>query len=380
MTTCVIGSFVAYSVALLAGVSDHHVGLGVTPPANSAGVGGMVKPVGSDLPGYTEGEFEVRDFRFRTGDRLPSLKTHYVTIGTPKRDGDRVTNAVLLLHGTTGSGTQFLQPSFARVMFGPGQPLDATKYYLILPDGIGHGGSSKPSDGLRAKFPRYDYRDMVEAQRKLVTEKLGVKRLRLVLGTSMGGMHTWMWGTLYPDEMDSLMPVACLPAPIGGRNLYWRRIIITAIKNDPAYEDGEYETQPPALAAVWPAFKLMTDCPAHLAEEAPTIDKADALVRRTGVEAARSEDANDVVYEFEASRDYDPSADLDKIKARLLTINFADDELNLPGFPDLDQVVKQVKGGRSVVIPATAGTQGHSTLRLGKVWGKQVAEFLADGK
>jgi homoserine O-acetyltransferase len=340
----------------------------------------MEKPVGSDLRGYAEGDFEVKDFRFRTGDALPVLKTHYVTLGTPKRDGDRVTNAVLLLHGTTGSGTQFLQPSFAGAMFGPGQPLDATKYYLIIPDGIGHGGSSKPSNALRAKFPRYDYRDMVEAQRKLVTEKLGVERLRLVLGTSMGGMHTWMWGTLYPDEMDALVPVACLPAPIGGRNLYWRRMITSAIMNDPAYKGGEYEAQPPALAAVWPVFKIMTDSPAHLAEEASTIDKADALVRRTRIEAARSGDANDVVYEFEASRDYDPSADLGKIKARLLTVNFADDELNLPGFPDLDRVIRQVTGGRSLVVAAAAGTRGHSTLTLGKVWGKQVAEFLADVK
>lgn len=380
MTARLARSFAACSLALLAGVFGRHTSLGVPTSADFGRAGGQEKPVGSDLPGYAEGDFEVKEFRFRTGDTLPSLKTHYVTLGTPNRDGDRITNAVLLLHGTTGSGMQFLQPSFAGAMFGPGQPLDATKYYLIIPDGIGHGGSSKPSDGLRAKFPRYSYRDMVEAQRKLVAEKLGIKRLRLILGTSMGGMHTWMWGTLYPDEMDALMPVACLPAQIGGRNLYWRRMITSAIKNDPAYKCGDYEAQPPILAAVWPVFKLMTDCPAHLAEEAPTIEKADALVGRTGIEAAKSEDANDVVYEFEASQDYDPSTDLGKIKARLLTVNFADDELNLPGFLDLDRVVKQVKGGRSVVVPATAGTQGHSTLRLGKVWGKQVAELLADLK
>jgi homoserine O-acetyltransferase len=180
--------------------------------------------------------------------------------------------------------------------------------------------------------------------------------------------------------MDALMPVACLPAPIGGRNLFWRRVIINAIKNDPAYKDGDYEAQPPALAAVWPVFKLMTDCPAHLAEEAPTIEEADALVARTGIEAAKSENANDVVYEFEASHDYDPSTDLGKIKASLLTVNFADDELNLPGFLDLDRVIKKIKGGRSVVVPAAAGTKGHSTLRLGNVWGKQVAELLADLK
>ena len=336
--------------------------------------------MGSDLPGYAVGEFEVEDFRFQTGDTLLSLKTRYVTLGTPKRDGDCVTNAVLLLHGTIGSSTQFLQPSFAGAMFGPDQPLDVSKYYLIIPDGIGHGNSSKPSDGLRAKFPRYGYRDMVEAQRRLVAEKLGVKRLRLVLGTSMGGMHTWMWGTLYPDEMDALIPVACLPAPIGGRNLFWRRVITNAIKNDPAYKGGEYDSQPPALAAVWPVFKLMTDCPAHFALDAPTIDQADALVRQTGIEAAKSEDANDVVYEIEASYDYDPSADLGKIKARLLTVNFADDELNVPGFPDLERDIKKVNGGQSVVLSAAAGTHGHMTLNLGKVWGKQVAEFLADGK
>jgi len=336
--------------------------------------------MGADLPGYAEGDFEVKDFRFQTGESLPTLKTHYVTLGTPAKDGDRVTNAVVLLHGTTGSGKQFLQLSFAGAMFGPGQPLDATKYYLIIPDGIGHGGSSKPSDGLRAKFPHYGYRDMVAAYRGLVRDKLGVERPRLILGTSMGGMHTWLWGTQHPDDIDAVMPVACLPAPIAGRNLYWRRVISAAIKNDPAYKGGDYDAPPPAFSAVWPVFKLMTDCPAHFAEEAPDPDKAEALVRQTGVEAAKAEDANDVVYEFEASRDYDPSADLGKVKARLLTVNFADDELNLPGFTELEQAVKKVKGGRSVVVPAAAGTQGHSTLKLGKVWGEYVGEFLAGGK
>jgi homoserine O-acetyltransferase/O-succinyltransferase len=192
MTARLVGSSVACSLALLAGIFGRHTSRAVPTFADTVRAEGQEKPVGSDLPGYAEGDFEVKDFRFRTGDTLPSLKTHYVTLGAPNRDGDRITNAVLLLHGTTGSGKQFLQPSFAAAMFGPGQPLDATKYYLIIPDGIGHGRSSKPSDRLRAKFPHYSYRDMVEAQKKLVSEKLGIKRLRLILGTSMGGMHTWM--------------------------------------------------------------------------------------------------------------------------------------------------------------------------------------------
>src|SRR5881275_595337 len=258
-------------------------------------------------PATTEGDFVAKNFQFRSGESLPELRLHYTTLGKPARDArGRVTNAVLILHGTGGTGHQFLTPIFAGELFGPGQLLDATRYYIILPDGIGHGKSSKPSDGLRARFPRYGYRDMIEAQHRLLTEGLKVNHLRLVMGTSMGGMHTWLWGELYPDFMDALLPLASLPTQIAGRNRGWRRIVIDAIRNDPSWKEGEYKTQPPSLRAAAEMLWFMSSNPVLRQKDAPTLAKTDEVLDKFVDGIVKADDANDVLYAVEASHDYDP--------------------------------------------------------------------------
>ena len=234
---------------------------------------------GADYPAPKQGDVVLRDFKFASGEILPELKIHNRTLGTPHRGDDgKVDNAVLILHGTTGSGANFLRPEFAGELFGPGQPLDASRRFLVLPDGVGHGGSSKPSDGLHARFPRYGYRDMIEAQHRLLVEGLQVDHLRLVIGTSMGGMHTWLWGETYPDFADALMPLASLPGPISGRNRAWRRVIIDAIRNDPAWQAGEYKAQPPSLRTAAEMLVLMSNNPVESAERAPTREAADRVL------------------------------------------------------------------------------------------------------
>ena len=332
---------------------------------------------GGNLANFQERDFLSGPFRFRGGESLPELRIHYRTFGTPRRDTDgRIVNAVLLLHGTTGSGTQWLQPSLAGSLFGDGQPLDASRFFLIVPDGLGSGKSSRPSGGLRARFPRYGYRDMVEAQRRLVSEGLGIRRLRLVAGTSMGGMHAWLWGEMYPDAMDALMPIACLPTPIRGRNLLWRRIIVDAIRSDPAYNGGDYARQPPALASVRPVFRLITESPASLDgpefADPRSTDAALADARR----AADEMDANDLVAQFEVSGDYDPAADLGKIRAGVLAVNFADDEVNPVELGVLDREIRRVPTGRAVTLPAGPATKGHQTYTEARLWGPLLADLL----
>jgi len=326
-----------------------------------------------------EGDFVVKDFHFRSGETLPALRLHYRTLGEPRRDENgRVTNAVLIVHGTTGSGTQFLRPGFAGELFEPGGLLDANRYYIVLPDAIGHGDSSKPSDGLRGRFPRYGYEDMVVAQHRLLTEGLGVNHLRLVMGTSMGGMHTWLWGGMYPDFMDALLPLASLPTQISGRNRVWRRIVMDSIRNDPAWQGGLYSSQPPGLRTAMAMLFLMSSNPLARQQEMPTLQESDAVFDAWLARAMESADANDLLYQVQASWDYDPGRYLEKIEAPLVAVNFADDLINPPELGILERETRRVRQGRAVVVPAGPETRGHGTHTLATVWKEELARLLAE--
>jgi homoserine O-acetyltransferase/O-succinyltransferase len=328
-----------------------------------------------------EGDFVLRDFRFRSGEVLPELRIHYRTIGTPRRDAAGVVrNAVLITHGTTGSGAQFMRPEFAGELFGPGQPLDAAKYFIVLPDGIGHGKSSKPSDGLRARFPRYGYLDMLEAQRRLLIEGLGVSHLRLVMGTSMGGMHTWLWGQVYPDMMDALMPLASLPAQISGRNRAWRRVVIDAIRHDPEWRGGDYERQPQSLRTAAQMLWLMSSNPVQRQLAAPGLARSDAVLDEFVANYLKTGDANDFLYALEASRDYDPAPGLERIKAPLLAINTADDLINPPELGLLEREIKRVARGRAIVLPFSDKTRGHGSHTLAALWKDELVRLLAESE
>jgi homoserine O-acetyltransferase len=287
-----------------------------------------------------------------------------------------VRNAVLIMHGTTGSGGQFMRKEFAGELFGKGQLLDADKYFLILPDGIGHGKSSKPSDGLHAKFPKYGYPDMIEADYKLLTDGLKVNHLRLVTGTSMGGMHTWLWGETYPDFMDALLPLACLPTQISGRNRVWRRMIIDAIRLDPDWKDGEYKTQPKGLRVAEEVLFFMGSNPRKRYEAMPTLAKSDQVLDRYVDNAMKTADANDIMYALQASHDYDPGPKLEAIKAPLVAVNFADDLINPPDLGILEHEITRVKGGRAVLVPESAATAGHGTHTLAAVWKDELEALL----
>ena len=317
------------------------------------------------------------DFAFQSGQRLAELRLHYRTIGTPLKDAAGVVrNAVLLMHGTTGSGAGFLSPTFAGLLFAPGQLLDATRYFIILPDGIGHGKSSKPSDGLHMKFPRYTYDDMVRAQYRLVSEKLGVNHLRLVMGTSMGAMHTWVWGYTYPGFMDALMPLASLPVEIAGRNRMMRQMILDDIRSDPEWKGGEYRTEPHGLTAAVHILLLMTSVPRQWQQDAPTRVAAESSLKLRVARSAASLDANDMIYAFDASRDYNPSPRLDEIKAPLYAINSADDQVNPPELGIMEREITKVARGRFILIPISDQTRGHGTHSLPAIWGGYLAELL----
>jgi homoserine O-acetyltransferase len=332
--------------------------------------------------GYPEpssADYRMSDVRFASGETLPELRVHYRTLGAPRRGADgKVKNAVLILHGTTGSGANFFRPEFAGELFGTGQPLDAERYFLILPDGIGHGGSSKPSDGLRAHFPRYGYRDMIDAQYRLVTEGLKVDHLRLVMGTSMGGMHTWLWGEMHPELMDALLPLASLPTQISGRNRAWRRVIIDAIRGDPGWEHGEYRAQPPSLKTAAEMLFLMANNPVERQREAPTREAADRVVDDYVRRTMRAMDANDVLYAIENSTDYDPGPGLERIAAPLLAINFEDDLINPPELGILEREIPRVRRGKAIVIPRDDRTRGHGTHTLAAVWKEHLTELLRE--
>jgi homoserine O-acetyltransferase/O-succinyltransferase len=324
----------------------------------------------ADYPAPKEGDWVARNFRFHTGEVLPELNLHYTTVGAPTGE------PVLILHGTAGSGSGMLNAAFAGELFGPGQPLDASKYFIILPDAIGAGKSSRPSNGLRAKFPRYNYDDTVAAHYRLVTEGLGLRHLRLVLGNSMGGMHTWIWGVKYPDFMDALVPMASQPTEMSSRNWMMRRLIIDTIRNDPEWAGGNYTTQPRSLRVANVFYGVATnggDQAYHKA--APTRDKADALLDAR-LAAPFTADANDFLYQWDASRDYNPAPGLERIQAALLAINSADDERNPPSLGVMERELKRVKNGRLFLIPASEDTRGHGTTGLAKFWKQALEEFL----
>lgn len=324
----------------------------------------------ADYPSPEEGNWEVRDFRFHTGEVLPELRLHYTTVGAPTGE------PVLLLHGTTGSGASLLTPAFAGELFGPGQPLDANRYYIILPDAIGAGKSSKPSHGMRTSFPKYNYDDMVDAQYRLAKEHLGVRHLRLVLGNSMGGMQTWIWAQRYPDFMDAAVPMASLPTAMSGRNWMTRRLIIDSIRNDPEYMNGNYTRQPRGLQAASVFFGIATNGGNRgLYKLAPTREKADQLLNQR-LAAPFPDDANDHLYLWEASRDYNPSPGLERIQAVLLAINSADDERNPPELGVMENALKRVKNGRALLIPGSDQTTGHGTTGQAKFWKHELAELL----
>jgi homoserine O-acetyltransferase/O-succinyltransferase len=330
------------------------------------------------LPTPKEGDYVSHDFHFTSGEMLPELRIHYTTFGTPVRDANgKVTNAVLLLHGTTGSGRNFLAPQFAGMLFGPGQLLDATRYYIILVDNIGHGKSSKPSDGMHAHFPQYDYDDMVRSQHELLEKGLGVNHLRLILGTSMGCMHTWVWGETYLDFMDALMPLACQPVEIAGRNRAWRKLVIDGIRDDPAWKNGDYTTQPQnALEIAAGIFYIAGGAPLQMQEKLPTRDAADAAIQDFVKKFAADHDANDLLYAVNASRNYDPSPQLEKIIVPVMFVNSADDFINPPELGIAEREIKRVKKGRFVLIPISEQTHGHGTHTWAAVWQQYLKELL----
>ena len=333
----------------------------------------------SERPALTEGDFVLRDFRFVSGEVLPELRLHYRTLGKPQKDASgRVRNAVLIMHGTGGTGAQFMGANFAGELFGHGQPLDAGQFYLILPDDIGHGGSSKPSDGLRARFPRYVYADMVEAEYRLLTEGLGINHLRLVMGTSMGGMHTWMWASRYPDFADAWMPLASVPGPMSGRNRVWRRVVIDAIRQDPEWRGGNYVTQPPSLRTAAEMLWLVGSNPIRRHREAPTRADADRVIDAYVANYVKANDANNILYALESSADYDPSPGLERITAPLLAINSADDIVNPPELQILEREIKRVPKGRAIMIPLSDKTAGHGTHTLAAVWKQYLVELLRE--
>lgn len=327
-----------------------------------------------------EGDYVARDFRFGTGETLPSMTLHYRTLGTAKRDASGVVrNAVLVLHGTGGTGAAFLNQTFGGQLFGPGQLLDASKYFIVMPDGIGHGKSSKPSDGLHAKFPKYTYDDMVRSQHLLLTDGLKVNHLRLVMGTSMGAMHCWVWGQMYPDFADGLVPLASAPTEIAGRNRVMRKMIMDSITNDPAWMNGEYKQQPrQGLTGAINILMMMTSSPLQWHKSGPTHDAADTWYAEQIKNRVAANDANDMLYQFNASREYNPAPNLEKITAAVLAINSADDVVNPPELGLMEKLMPRVKRGKYILIPTSDQTRGHGTHSIPAIWGKYVAEFLSE--
>ena len=324
-------------------------------------------------------DYIIRNFKFETGETLPQVRLHYIALGHPRRDASGVVrNAVLILHGTGGSGSGFMIPTYAGELFGPRQLLDTAQYYVILPDNMGHGKSSKPSDGMHARFPQYTYNDMVDAQHELLTKGLGVNHLRFVMGTSMGCMHSWVWGERYPDFMDGLVPLACAPTQIVGRNRMMRTMIMDFIRNDPGYHNGEYTTQPASLRHALGMLFVLTSSAKFQLEQAPTRDKADSVIRAYLDQHTRDSDANDVVYAFNSSRNYDPSAKLGTITAHVLAINSADDYVNPPELGVVEQLMPRVTHGKFILLPITNQTRGHGTHSLPAIWKGYLAEFLKD--
>jgi homoserine O-acetyltransferase len=331
----------------------------------------------SNFPPPAERDFIVRNFTFDSGESLPEIRLHYRTIGEPRKDADGVVrNGILILHGTGGAGGGFLGNAFAGRLFGKGQLYDAEKYFIVLPDNIGHGDSSKPSDGLRMKFPRYAYADMVRLQHRLVTEGLGLTRLHIVTGTSMGGMHTWMWGYMYPDLMDALIPLASNPVEIAGRNRVWRKALVDAIVTDPTWQNGNYTEPPRGMASAIGFLLMATSVPLQWQKQYPTAKAADEWLQAQIASRMKNSDANDMIYYFRASEDYNPAPHVEKITAPLLAINSADDFINPPELTMMEELITRVKKGRFILLPITDETRGHGTHSLPAIWGAHVSEFL----
>jgi homoserine O-acetyltransferase len=332
----------------------------------------------AQAPAGKQGDYIAKDFRFATGETMASVTLHYTTFGTPRRDAKgTVRNTVMVLHGTGGSGRSFISPTFAGELFGPGKLLDSAKYYIVLPDGLGHGASSKPSDGLHAKFPHYTYDDMVRAQYLLLTQGLGINHLRLILGTSMGCMQGWVWGYSYPAFVDGLVPLACAPTQIAGRNRMIRTMIMDDIRSDPEWKGGEYSSPPNGLRPALQLLYLMGSAPLVQHRLAPTRDAADSLIRAYVNSRMKTTDANDMIYQFDASRDYDPSSHLEQIAAPVLAINSADDFVNPPELGIVEKLITRVKHARFVMIPISDQTRGHGTHSLPTVWGNYLRDFLS---
>ena len=351
------------------------------PAAPSVQQAAPAKPAS---PQYTpvEGDYIAHDFHFKSGETLPELRLHYRTVGTPTRDANgRVSNAVLILHATGGWGGNFLAPQFAGVLYGPGQLLDITHYYIIMPDNIGHGQSSKPSDGMHAHFPQYEYDDMVAAQHELVEKGLGVNHLRLIMGTSMGCMHSWIWGETYPDFMDALMPLACLPVQIAGRNRLWRQMLMDGIRQDPDWQNGDYAAEPRAGLEIAADMLLIAgSAPLPMQESLPTRDVADRWLQDVMNRQMATLDANDLLYAVNASRNYDPSAGLGKISVPVMFVNSADDFVNPPDLGIAEREIQKVKTGKFVLIPASDQTHGHGTHTWATLWQQYLKELLDESQ
>ena len=362
-------------LALLTLLAAQAVAPAQTPPANAATA---PAPAATRWP-TREGDFTIPNFRFRDGATLPRLRLHYTTLGTPRRNArGEVENAVVVLHGTGGTGKQFLQPQFADELYGPGQPLDIRRHWIILPDSIGHGGSSKPSDGMRMRFPRYDYGDMVEAHHRLLTEGLGVKRARLVMGTSMGCMHILTWGQMYPDDARALMPLGCNPVEIAGLNRMWRQLAIDGVRADPAWAGGEYRAQPVAgLRTAASLLFVAGGAPLLLQRDHPTRDGAAAHARERVERQIAGLDANDLIYQIDASRTYDPWPGLHRITTPTVWINSADDFINPRGLDFAERAVRRMPDARFRLIPETPDTRGHGTHTWAKFWRDDLVGLLA---
>jgi homoserine O-acetyltransferase/O-succinyltransferase len=332
----------------------------------------------SPLPNRREGDYVIRGYTFRSGGTLPEVRLHYTTVGTPIRDSrGKIRNAILVMHGSSSPASQVLAASFTGPLVGAGLALDPDKYFLIFPDLLGAGGSSKPSDGLHARFPKYGYNDMVDLEHRLISEHFGIERLRAVMGISMGGMHTWIWGARYPAMMDALVPISSLPTKIDGRNLLWRRILVNAIRTDPEWKGGEYTQQPRGFLNIMPMFDMLVQSPARLGERLTSYQQADAYLDEVIDETLEEDDANNILYRFEASFDYDLGGELEAITAPVLAILFADDELNPIELGAVDASLARIRRARHVIVPRGPSTEGHRTQVRADVWKDALATFLA---
>jgi len=364
----VVWSFVVLATLILSGVSQQAIGQNGSP----SGPGSE----GSGTLNQHQDTASFPDYKFHNGETLPDVRIHYTTIGKQHTNADgRVDNAILLLHWTGASSQALLTPEYKQALFAPGAPLDATRFFVIIPDDIGHGESSKPSDGLRAAFPHYGYSDMVDLQHKLVTDSLGITHLRAIIGMSMGCMNAWQWAEAYPDVMDGVMPIACFPAPISGRNLLWRRIVINTIKSDPLYGNGTYQEQPPSAVTAFAIVRMLIDGVPALQHEVPSTEAAEAFIR--GIKSqVKGQDANDVIYAFDSSRDFNAEPGLHQIKTKVFALNFADDEFYRDSLQILERDIQQVHQGKIAIRPISAGSVGHFTMSHPALWKDQVQEFM----